>query len=246
MNLIRELADIIYPPRCAICRQFLWKGPLIKGGNSLSFCPSCIADFRHISSPLCPICGAPFPSEIKEDHPCEDCLRKRPFYDSAGAPYRNEGPILKAIHRLKYGAKSFLAGSLGPLLARFMEERIKESGHLLTMPVPLHPKRVRERGFNQSLLLARHVANGLKSDLDFLSLRRVRYTLPQTRLAKKERQRNVRGAFQLKNRDAVKGKTILLVDDVVTTGNTMNECARLLKKGGSGKVFCVSLARAGR
>ncbi|MBL7203575.1 MAG: ComF family protein [Desulfobacteraceae bacterium] len=246
MNLIRELADIIYPPRCAICRQFLWKGPLINEDNSLSFCPTCIADFRHISSPLCPICGAPFHSEIKEDHPCEDCLRKRPFYDSAGAPYRYEGPILKAIHRLKYGAKSFLAGSLGPLLARFSESRFGESGAYLTMPVPLHPRRVRERGFNQSLLLARHVAKGLKSDLDFLSLRRVRYTLPQTRLAKKERQRNVRGAFQLKNRDAVKGKTILLVDDVVTTGNTLNECARILKKGGSGKVFCISLARAGR
>lgn len=114
------------------------------------------------------------------------------------------------------------------------------------MPVPLHPKRVRERGFNQSLLLARYVARGLKSDLDFLSLKRVRYTLPQTRLAKKERQRNVRGAFQLKTRDAVKGKTILLVDDVFTTGNTMNECARILKQGGSGKVFCVSLARAAR
>ncbi|MCJ7776381.1 MAG: ComF family protein [Desulfobulbaceae bacterium] len=246
MNLIRELADIIYPPRCAICRQFLWKGPLINEDNSLSFCPTCIADFRHIRSPLCPICGAPFPSEIKEDHPCEDCLRKRPFYDSAGAPYRYEGPILKAIHRLKYGAKSFLAGSLGPLLARFTEEWIKEPGRLLIMPVPLHAKRMRERGFNQSLLLARHVAKGLKSDLDFLSLKRVRYTLPQTRLAKKERQRNVRGAFQLRNRDAVKGKTILLVDDVVTTGNTLNECARVLKKGGSGKVLCVSLARAGR
>lgn len=246
MKLIRGLADIIYPPRCAICKQFLWNGPLIKEDNPLSLCQTCIADFRHISSPLCPICGVPFPSELKEDHPCEDCLRKRPFFDSAAAPYSYEGPILTAIHRLKYGAKSFLAGSLGPLLSRYTEERIKEPGHLLTIPVPLHPKRVRERGFNQSLLLARHVAKGLKSDLDFLSLKRVRYTLPQTRLAKKERQRNVRGAFQLHNRDAVKGKTILLVDDVVTTGNTMNECARVLKKEGSGKVFCVSLARAVR
>jgi ComF family protein len=246
MNLLRGLADIIYPPRCAICRQFLWKGPLINEDNSLSLCHTCIADFRHICSPLCPICGVTFPSEIKDDHLCEDCLRKRPFYDSAVAPYRYEGPILEAIHRFKYGAKSFLAASLGPLLAQFTEERIENPRHLLTMPVPLHPKRVRERGFNQSLLLARYVARGLKSDLDFLSLKRLRYTLPQTRLAKKERQKNVRGAFQLNSRDAVKGKTIVLVDDVVTTGNTMNECARVLKKGGACKVFCVSLARAVR
>ena len=246
MNLIRELADIIYPPRCAICRQFLWKAPLIKADSPLSFCPTCIADFRHIASPICPICGTPFSSEIKEDHPCEDCLRKRPFYDLTGTPYHYGGSILTAIHRLKYGAKGFLADSLGPLLTQFSEEWIKNPGHLLTMPVPLHPKRVRERGFNQSLLLARHVARGLKSELDFLSLRRIRYTFPQTKLTKKERQRNVRGAFQLINRDTIKGKTILLVDDVITTGNTLNECARILKRGGSSKVFCVALARATR
>jgi ComF family protein len=246
MNLIEQLADIIYPPRCAVCKQFLWKGPLVKEIGSLPFCPTCLSDFRDVASPLCPVCGKPFPSEVKEDHPCEDCLRKRPFYEAAWAPYRYEGAILKAIHRLKYGSKSFLAEALGPLLARFMESRYKKSGDLLTIPVPLHPKRMRERGFNQSLLLARHVARGASADLDFLSLKRVRYTLPQTRLAKKDRQKNVRGAFQLKNREAIKGKTILLVDDVVTTGNTLNECARILKKGGARKVFGVSLARAGR
>ncbi len=246
MNLFRYLADIIYPPRCTICSRFLWKGPLVKETGSLSFCPACMADFRTIASPLCPICGQPFPSEVKEDHICEDCLRKRPFYEAAWAPYRYEGAILKAIHRLKYGSKGFLADALGPLLARFTEKRFDRSGPVLIMPVPLHPKRIRERGFNQSLLLARHVARRLQLDLDFLSLRRVRYTPPQTGLAKKERQKNVRKAFQLKHQEAVKGKTILLVDDVVTTGNTLNECARVLKKGGAVKVFGVSLARAGR
>ena len=246
MSLLEQFVDIIYPPRCVVCMRFLWKAPLTKKSDSLSFCPDCLADFRHIASPLCPVCGAPFTSEVKEDHLCEDCLRKRPFYEATFAPYRYEGAILTAIHRLKYGSKSFLAEALGPLLARFMESRFRESGDLLTVPVPLHPKRMRERGFNQSLLLARYVARGVSADLDFLSLKRVRYTLPQTRLAKKERQKNVRGAFQLKNREAIEGKTILLVDDVITTGNTLNECARILKKGGAGKVFGVSLARAVR
>ena len=140
-----------------------------------------------------------------------------------------------------------LADALGPLLARFAEERIAESGPaVLIMPVPLHPKRLRERGFNQSLLLARHVSRALHIDLDFLSLRRVRYTPPQASLAKSERKQNVRGAFELKNQDAVKGINILLVDDVVTTGNTLNECARILRKGGARKVFGLSLARTGR
>ncbi|MBW1784217.1 MAG: ComF family protein [Deltaproteobacteria bacterium] len=246
MNLLKQLADILYPPRCAVCSAFLWKGPLVKETGSPWFCAACIADFRSIASPVCPVCGQPFPSEVKEDHLCEDCLRKSPFYEAAWAPYRYEGAILEAIHRLKYGSKGFLADAIGPLLARFTGERFDMSGSVLIMPVPLHPRRIRERGFNQSLLLARHVARRLQLDLDFLSLRRVRYTLPQTRLAKKERQQNVRGAFQLKNLGSVRGKTILLVDDVVTTGNTLNECARILKKGGAVKVFGVSLARAAR
>jgi ComF family protein len=172
-------------------------------------------------------------------------LRKRPFYEAAAAPYLYEGSLMTAIHHYKYGPKSSLASSLGPLLARFAEGWIKNSDGLLTMPVPLHPKRLRERGFNQSLLLARHVAGRLQSELDFLSLRRVRYTLPQTGLGKDERRKNVRGAFELREPEMVKGKTILLVDDVSTTGNTLNECARVLKKAGCKKVLCLVLARAG-
>jgi ComF family protein len=246
MNLLKQLADIIYPPRCAVCSRFLWKAPLVREALSAFFCPDCTADFHCVASPLCPICGQPFSSEVTEDHLCEDCLRKRPFYEAAWAPYRYEGAILKGIHRLKYGSKSFLADALGPLLARFAEKRLDGQEDLLIMPVPLHFKRLQERGFNQSLLLARHVSRALHIDLDFLSLRRVRYTQPQTSLAKRERQQNVRGAFELKDQGAVKGNTVLLVDDVVTTGNTINECARILRKGGAQKVFGLSLARTGR
>jgi ComF family protein len=152
---------------------------------------------------------------------------------------------MDAIHQFKYGSKSYLSESLGPLFAQFAGSLFRKSDSLLTMPVPLHPKRLRERGFNQSLLLARHVAVQLDTDLDFLSLRRIKYTSPQTGLGKEERRKNVRNAFQLMHSEAVKGKTVLLVDDVATTGNTLNECARILKKSGSRDVFCLVLARAG-
>lgn len=244
--LFRQVADIIYPPRCVVCGRFLWKAPLVRGTRSAFFCPECTTDFHSVASPLCPVCGQPFSSEVTEDHLCEDCLRKRPFYEAAWAPYRYEGAILKGIYRLKYGSKGFLADAFGPLLTRFVEARLEGGENLMIMPVPLHPKRLRERGFNQSLLLARHVSRALHIDLDFLSLRRVRYTPPQASLAKKERQQNVRGAFELATQGAVQGKTILLVDDVVTTGNTLNECARILRKGGAEKVFGLSLARTGR
>ena len=237
MSLLSNLIDIVYPPRCPICLGFIW--------DTHPFCKICFLDFHMIYSPLCPICGRPFLSQAGEDHPCEDCLRRKPFYKAAAAPYLYEGALMTAIHQYKYGPKSFLASSLGPLLAHFAESWVKSSCRLLAMPVPLHLKRLRERGFNQSLLLARHVAGRLHSELDFLSLRRVRYTLPQTGLGKDERRKNVRGAFQLKDPEIVKGKTVLLVDDVATTGNTLNECARVLKKAGCDKVFCLVLARAG-
>ena len=136
-----------------------------------------------------------------------------------------------------------MAGSLGPLLAVFAKNWLKKTDSFLMMPVPLHPKRLRERGFNQSLLLARHMANELGTELEFLTLRRVRDTKPQTGLHRDERRKNVRRAFELADRDVVKGRSIILVDDVATTGSTLNECARVLKRSGSGEVFCLVLAR---
>jgi len=246
MTFLSQLIDIIYPPRCAICTRFLWKNPLVRETCSPFCCTHCLSDFRPLVSPMCPICGQPFPSQVMEDHPCEDCLKKRPFYDAAWAPYRYEGAMLTGIHRLKYAAKNVVADAFGPLLARFAERRLDPSKHLLIMPVPLHPRRLRERGFNQSQLLAAHVSRTLHMDLDFLSLRRIRYTPAQVSLAKKDRRHNVLGAFELINSDVVNGRSVLLVDDVVTTGSTLNECARILRQGGAKEVFGLSLARAGR
>ena len=234
MNIFSQFIDIIYPPRCHICQKFL---------NTPSFCPQCLDGFSEITSPLCPICGRPFVSGVDYDHACEDCLRKRPFYDKAAAPYLYEGILMKAIHKFKYEEKSYLADSMGPLFASFAEKWLENMDDCLVMPVPLHPKRLRERGFNQSLLLARYISKLPGRELDFLSLKRVRYTLPQTGLKSAERRKNVRRAFGVKDRRAVKGRTIILVDDVATTGNTLNECAKVLKKAGAKKIFCMVLAR---
>ena len=245
MGLITNLVDIIYPPRCPICGEFLREDQKTRENRGVSFCDTCLADFRKITSPLCPVCSMPFASEVEEDHLCEDCLRKRPFYEATGAPYFYEGPLMEAIHRFKYGEKSYLSDSLGSLLAEYAENWLNDPGGFLTMPVPLHAKRLRERGFNQSLLLARHVAGRLHTELDFLSLKRVRYTTPQTGLGRDERRKNVQRAFQIVNPGVVEGRTALLVDDVFTTGNTLNECARALRKSGCKKVLCLVLARAG-
>jgi ComF family protein len=243
MNFLGQFIDLIYPPRCSICEKFLWKNRARKDQQELLFCNPCFDGFSEITSPLCPTCGRPFASEVDEDHLCENCLRKRPYYDAMRAPYLFEGGIMEAIHQFKYAGKSHLAKSLGPLLSSFAKKWLGKLDGYLIMPVPLHPRRLRERAFNQSLLLARYVAALPALELDFLSLKRIRYTQPQTGLKTDERRKNVLWAFEIADRKVVKGRTVLLVDDVATTGNTLNECARTLKRAGAREVFCLTLAR---
>jgi len=244
VNPLKQLMHIIYPPQCVICGDFLWQAPFDAGDSPDSICRSCTSGFCTIDVPFCTICGIPFGSEAIENHPCEDCLRTKPHFQAAYAPYRYEGSVLEAVLKLKYGQKTYVADALGPLLTEFVKTRFMSHEPFLTMPVPLHPKRLRERGFNQSLLLARHIAKKLNTELDFLSLTRTKQTVPQTTLSKKDRRKNVQDAFVLGDPHAVRRKNILLVDDVATTGNTLNECARVLALGGAKAVFCVTLARA--
>lgn len=235
MIVLKRLIDIIYPPRCQICQAFL--------NSNDPFCPTCIEGFTKITSPKCLICGRPFQSESEEDHACEGCLRKRPVFDRAGAPYLYHGSAMTAVHQFKYAKKDHMAKPLGKLLADYAVLRLRGLGECLMVPVPLHPKKLRERGFNQSLLLAKHVSKLLSLELDIFSLRRIRYTRPQTGLKSDQRRKNVSKAFEVLDRKAIDGKRIVLVDDVATTGNTLNECSRVLKRSGAKNVFCIVFAR---
>jgi ComF family protein len=244
MNLLSKLVDLIYPPRCGVCHAFLQEDGVNHEGGDLDLCRSCFNSFAEVTSPLCPFCGRPFGSSGGEDHVCADCLATRPVFDIARAPYIYEGLLMTAIHEFKYSKRSSLARSLGPLLASYAAKWLgNPAGKLLVIPVPLHPRRLRERGFNQSLLLARHVASRLNADLDCLSLRRTRFTQPQTRLTGDERKKNVRRAFGVVEKTGLTGRSLLLIDDVATTGSTLNECARVLKKAGAKEVCCLALAR---
>lgn len=243
MKVLKSLIDLVYPPRCPLCQAFLQDSPASHGGRELPFCKACFQDFTEIQSPLCPLCGKPHSDGIEQDRVCEDCLRKRPSFDKARAPYLYDGALMTAIQELKYAHRTYLADSLGALLASFALNCLGDLKECLIMPVPLHPRRLRSRGFNQSLLLARALASTTGADLDFLSLGRTRDTRPQTELTSEERKKNVRKAFAVGKPEAVKGRTIVLVDDVATTGSTLNECAQALKKAGAESVLCLVLAR---
>jgi len=241
MKFLSHLIDIIYPPRCHICGHFLSHD---KDRHLLPhLCNNCLANLTHVTHPMCTICGLPFPTSTGQDHLCENCLRKRPWYNFVRAPYFYSSPLMEAIQRFKYNSETHLISSLGALLSSFAKEWVPNPNNFLTIPVPLHRRRLRERGFNQSLLLAKVLASYLGTQLDYLSLIRKRYTRAQTGLKREERRKNVKDAFSVLNSEIIEDKNIILVDDVFTTGHTLNECARTLKKSGAIAVICLTLAR---
>ncbi len=229
MLMLKSLLDLFFPPSCPICEE---------GGNE-GICPSCMAGMRLIHSPLCPFCGIPFSSSVSSDHLCGDCMKHKRRFSLARSAGTYEGTLLDAIHLLKYRGKTALAHPLASLLT----DTIDGQEYDIITPVPLHRKRLQERGFNQSLLLARSVAKKHKIPIDYLSLRRVRATTPQINLSGNERKANVRGAFEVRKGVPFSKKRVLLIDDVYTTGATVSECSKALKKAGANEVGVLTLAR---
>lgn len=235
---LRALLDTFFPPLCHVCRSF------VDGAGDIHLCAGCREKIRGIGYPCCPICGLPFAATDGIDHLCGPCLTARPAFDSARAAVRFDGPVQELIHRFKYGRKVHLSRPLGLLAAETLSGFIRACGGDCIVPVPLHRKRLRERGFNQAQLLGRVLAKQWRIPLSVDNLRRVRWTDPQTGLSADDRRRNVRGAFQVADPSRFRGRRLILVDDVYTTGSTATECARTLKDAGAGEVRVVTVARA--
>lgn len=235
--MLNALIDLLFPPLCHHCRTFM-----PKDGRAL-VCDECLATSRPVQSPMCTVCGVPLLTEAGIDHPCGDCLTGKPAFAAARAPFVYEGAIKDLIHRLKYNAKVQLRRPLALLTAERLKDFVDDAAPELLLPVPLHVKRLRQRGFNQAVLLAELLSKEWQLPLVRQGLRRTRWTEPQVNLAAAERAANVRGAFTVTDVAAVKGKRLLLVDDVLTTGSTIAECSRVLKRAGAGAVFAVTVAR---
>lgn len=239
-RLFSSLLDLIFPPLCHACKAF------IANGENVHLCPACRSDFATIHSPLCTVCGTPFLTQDGTDHPCGNCLSHPPPFDAARAAFLFHGTVRDLIHRYKYDRHIQLRRPLGLLLAGTLAPVVAEWEADLLLPVPLHRRRLRRRGFNQAALLVELLAKEWCLPLERHLLQRVRWTEPQVNLPAPARPANVKGAFALKEGTEVKGKRIILVDDVFTTGSTLAECARVLKRAGATAVFAVTLARAGR
>lgn len=232
------ITDILFPPTCLMC------GIALTGDDRYPFCADCLNAMHRVAPPLCPSCGRPFTAAPGEDHLCEECILLHSPFSIARAWGRYEGVLLDAIHLFKYHGRISVGEALGRMMAKVPPTSLAIRSYSLVVPVPLHPKRLRERGFNQSLILARQIAKQHAIPLDFSALRRRSHTEAQVNLSGKERRANVRGAFAVTDRSKIKRHRILLVDDVYTTGSTVMECANVLMQNGAREVAVLTLARA--
>jgi ComF family protein len=196
-----------------------------------------------IVTPMCIVCGIPFAGG-GSDHVCGRCGTSPPRFDAARAAFAYEGASRDLIHAFKYRNKTHLRRPLALLTLERLAEFIQFWRPDLIMPVPLHRKKLSSRGFNQALLLGEVFSQRLKMPLDRRNLRRIRWTEPQVNLAAGDRRANVKGAFSIHEPALVIGRRVLLVDDVLTTGSTAEECGKVLKAAGAGDVTVVTVARA--
>lgn len=235
---LRRLLHAVLPVECAGCGVALTDDPVP------FFCRSCWTTIKPFAGPACPHCGLPFASDValtySPDHRCLSCRQHPPAFTRAWACYVYEPPLQQAIHLFKYRSKVVLTRALGTLL-RHAWHRPTDADIL--MPVPLHASRLREREYNQSLLLADELNRDLRLPLMYDNLVRLRATPPQTELSRSERLANLRRCFAVRRPAEIAGKRVLLVDDVMTTGTTVNECAKVLRKAGADEVYVVTLAR---
>jgi ComF family protein len=210
-------------------------------------CARCIAALEPPRAPLCVICGAPLGGSA-DDEQCDHCRAAPPAFDSARAIARytsgpdGENTLAALLRRHKYG----LDQALGRALAEYLDAApaIESGAYDVVIPVPLHRARLRWRGFNQAALLGAALAHRLACPLDVATLARVRSTQPQTARDRADRARNVHLAFEVRRPARVAGRRVLLVDDVMTTGATADECARVLREAGARRIDVFTLARA--
>ncbi len=252
-RLALAVASSTFPPRCAGCGAWIDSGPAPASGLLANLlCRICRQQLRLIDSPLCRVCGRPFDQLSERDHCCGDCLDTPPPFDMARSAAIYRAPLDALVQKLKYDGRLQTARPLGELLRAAFWRHWAARPVDLIVPVPLHRRRLRSRGFNQVQIMLRHwsrpgpegilapVAAAIASRV----LVRQRHTPAQAGLDRQDRIRNVRGAFEVAAPEAVRDRRILLVDDVMTTGATIAACARSLKRTGAARVDVLTLARA--
>ena len=234
-TLLKTLVELFYPSNCVACG--LAQAP------EIFLCDECRNSILPINPPFCHRCSRPFEGAITGEFSCPNCEDCIMAFDCAISIYQAKGVLRDLIHRFKYGGQYYLRRLLAQILLETMrDERITALPVDALVPVPLHPARRRERGFNQAEALAKLLAK--QTAIPMLDcIERRSYTQTQTQFDRSERRRNLRNAFALRKNSFVVGKNIVLLDDVLTTGSTLHECAVVLRESGAESVRAITVAR---
>lgn len=234
--LIDAVLDFIYPRVCVCCNHEL-------ESDESFICQSCEDSLTYIQTPICHTCGSPVFREGIEK--CDNCLRKQIYYDQVRSELDyNDELVRQMIHAFKFEYMNSMVNGLSKYLVLAFEQYYSHEKIDLILSVPLHKSRLRQREFNQAHLLAKHFADDVHIPLCDDLVVRNRSTQPQSQLKPNERMKNVKDAFSIRKPDEVNGKTILIIDDIVTTGSTVNEMSKVLRESGAKRIFALSLARA--
>ncbi len=238
----RSLLATFFPSACRLCNAPLYSL------SRLPVCQDCLSRIKPISDPVCALCGQLLFSSAFEfsDGLCGECRIAEPPFARALAYGSYEGGLRELIHLLKYERVHPAASLLGRMLGEVIQELGADFRTALVVPVPLHPTKLRQRGFNQAEEIARTALKSLHSDRLQLArslLERGRPTVSQTGLTISQRSENIRGAFHVQPSEKLDGADVVLVDDVFTTGTTASECARVLRRAGAARVFVATVAR---
>jgi competence protein ComFC len=231
--VLETLGGLFFPLHCAGC------GGAIRTGR---LCKNCVDSILPVKPPRCEVCSQPYSGAL-DFFVCANCRGRAFHFTCAVAALQSRGVVRDLIHRFKYAGEMWLGALLSDFLVQGLRDpRLQGRAFDAVVPVPLHPLRRREREFNQAVVLARELAR--RQELAFCeALERLRYTVTQTHFDRRRRMQNLRDAFGLRQNASVSGKNLLLVDDVLTTGSTLDECARVLLAAGARSVRALTVAR---
>lgn len=231
----KGLLDLIFPPRCKICEL-----PLLRAASE-NFCQECLNSIEPLVPPFCRICGVEVLADPLDNVLCGSCLKKSPPFLLARSLFRYTQPIQSVVHLLKFSKFHPVLPGVAELVDKRVGQEFADCDCII--PVPLHQARLRQRGYNQSVLLAKLLFPDAKGRLQTQLLVRKINTPPQTSLGGKKRRRSLKNCFSVYDNEAIAGARVCLVDDVYTTGTTVIECSKVLYKHGAASVKVLTFAR---
>ncbi len=234
----KNLINFIYPLRCLVC------GKDLHPYDSNYICDEHRRQIRIIDKPFCEKCGKKMYGRTVEELTCDECKTTKRNFDRAFSATENNEVMRQLIHQYKYNRKEYLKNSFSQMMFSFINKYVDISQIDFIIPVPLHWRRYKWRGFNQAAELSKIISKKYKISIIKRNLRRKRFTTPQVFVPREERKKNIKDAFEVMVKKEIKGKNILLVDDFFTTGATADECARALKKAGAVQVQVFALSQA--